>query len=558
MTEVAGGTLIGRRSWAALHCFVDWTPADVDAFVVDTLAPTLDRLRHDGRIADRFFVRYADGGPHLRVRVADAAPGVVPWLAAELMRAAAAPSRPDVVKAEYVPEVDRYGGPAAIAEAEGVFCRSTDVAVRVLSAARTVRARLAVGTDLVVATALALGLDRLGTARWLRAHAAGWRWQDEATLLPPAFGETRTVAVLAGQTPALQRRWDAVAQRMSGSAAQDDPVRQWADIVAASRRRLEPEAAGGARADRRWLAVWASHLHMLLNRIGVAPDEERSLCRLVAGTAVLPGGIVPFFSDGVTAPDRAYQEASKYLPGQLDVQRPHTDAAAPASGAQPAAGPAAAWWRGEPVALPDSGGYLGTLADALRRRRSGRGRLAGPVTATELGTLLRHAAGPVSTGSTARMPYPSAGRQYVARLRLVARQVVGIAPGTYEVDPAGAALLPIGPTPSTVDLEDTSMWFGASVAEVGGVDAGTVPAVLGIYVQTAGLRARYGLRALRFALLEAGHLAQNLALVAAATGLELGLIGGFYDDLANDVFGLDGIDRFIVYLLPIGHRPHRT
>jgi len=87
---------------------------------------------------------------------------------------------------------------------------------------------------------------------------------------------------------------------------------------------------------------------------------------------------------------------------------------------------------------------------------------------------------------------------------------------------------------------------------------GTVPAVLGIYVQTAGLRARYGLRALRFALLEAGHLAQNLALVAAATGLELGLIGGFYDDLANDVFGLDGIDRFIVYLLPIGHRPHRT
>src|SRR6185503_13621233 len=142
MTEVADGTLIGRRSWAALHCFVDWTPADVDAFVVDTLAPTLDRLRHDGRIADRFFVRYADGGPHLRVRVADAAPGVVPWLAAELARAAAAPSRPDVVKAEYVPEVDRYGGPAAIAEAEGVFCRSTDVAVRVLSAARTVRARL--------------------------------------------------------------------------------------------------------------------------------------------------------------------------------------------------------------------------------------------------------------------------------------------------------------------------------------------------------------------------------------------------------------------------------
>jgi thiopeptide-type bacteriocin biosynthesis protein len=553
VTGIAGA----RRSWTGLHCFLDRVAPDVDTFVVDTLAPTLDRLRHDGRIADRFFIRYAEGGPHVRVRVADAAPGVVSWLSAELTRtgAATASTPPDVVEVEYVPEIDRYGGPAAIAEAEDVFCRSTDVAVRVLADAGTVRARLAAATDLVIATAFALGLDRLGTGRWLRTHAAGWRWQDESTLLPPALGETRTVAVLADQTPALQRRWDAVARRVSGRvsgpARPVDPVRTWADTVRASRRRLEADAAGaGADSDpapARWLTVWASHLHMLLNRIGVAPDEERSLCRLVAGTAVLPDGIVPFFADGATAPDRAYQEASKYLPGRLDAQRPHSAAPAPAA--------AAALRRGAAVPLPGTAAGLGPLADALRRRRSGRGRLAGPVTAADLGTLLRHAAGPVAAGPTTRMPYPSGGRQYPARLRLVARDVVGLAPGTYEVDPARVALLPIGPAPSTVDLEATSMWFGASAPEVGGVDAGTVPAVLGLYVQTAAMRARYGLRALRFALLEAGHLAQNLALVAAATGLELGLIGGFYDDLANEVFGLDGIDRFLAYLLPIGHRP---
>jgi thiopeptide-type bacteriocin biosynthesis protein len=547
---------VARRSWTGLHCFLDLSSADVDAFIVETLAPALNRSRRDGRIADRFFIRYAEGGPHLRVRVADAAPGVASWLAAELTGAV---PQATVVEVSYEPETERYGGPAAIAEAEAVFCRSTDIAMRVLAGARTVRTRLAVATELIIVTALALGLDRLGTGRWLRTHAAGWRWQDEASLLPPALGETRTVAVLAGQMPALQQRWDAAAQRLSGPGEPRDPVGQWADTVRASRRRLEPETADSP-APARWLAVWASHLHMLLNRIGVAPDEERSLCRLVAGTALLPDGIAAFFEDGPAVPDRAYQEASKYLPGQLHVQRPRTDAPAPAAGV--------VRWHGEPVPLPPAGGELGPLAEALRRRQSGRGRLAGPVTAADLGTLLRHAAGPPSASRSSgmppaargthsavtRMPYPSAGAQYVARLRLVARQVTGIAPGTYDVDPVRATLLPIGPAPSTVDLEATSMWFGASATEVGGVDAGAVPAVLGMYVHIAGLRARYGMRALRFALLEAGHLAQNLALVAAAIGLELGLIGGFYDDLANDVFGLDGVDRFIVYLLPIGQQ----
>jgi nitroreductase len=47
------------------------------------------------------------------------------------------------------------------------------------------------------------------------------------------------------------------------------------------------------------------------------------------------------------------------------------------------------------------------------------------------------------------------------------------------------------------------------------------------------------------------HLAQNLGLVAAATGLSLGMIGGFYDDVAHDVLGLDGVDESLVYLLPL-------
>jgi thiopeptide-type bacteriocin biosynthesis protein len=559
-----------RRSWSGLHCHLHWTPPDVDAFLVDTIAPALDRLRAEGRIGDWFFIRYAEGGPHLRLRVGDAAPGVAAELATELARLVAqAPPPPaapppadestvggdrhrhgTVVEVGYRPETGRYGGADAIVEAEEVFCRSTDVALRILATPRSPRARLAVATDLIIATALALDLDRLETGRWLRAYAAGWGRQADVVLLPAVIGEVRTNAVLAGQTPALQQRWAKVEELVSvagGPGRPADPVAGWAATVRRARARLEPAVPENAAGN--WPAVWASQLHMLLNRIGVAPDEERSLCRLVAATAVLPNGIVPFFDDGVDAADRRYHEASKYLPGRLDDQRPR-DVGHPRPAWSPRPGSA--------VALPRADHDLGALSDALRGRRSGRGRLTGPLTATELGTLLWHACGSTTIAagpSFVRLAYPSAGRQYAARLHLVARDVAGLAAGAYEVDPFEQALHRTGPAPSSDDLEATSMWFGAAAAAAGGVDLGAVPALLGLSVRVSGLRSRYGLRSLRFALLEAGHLAQNLALVAAATGLELGMIGGFYDDLASGVFGLDGIDRFIVYLLPVGRIP---
>jgi hypothetical protein len=90
------------------------------------------------------------------------------------------------------------------------------------------------------------------------------------------------------------------------------------------------------------------------------------------------------------------------------------------------------------------------------------------------------------------------------------------------------------------------MWFGPTVAPLA-----DTPAMLALYVELGGLRRTYGLRALRFAYVEAGHLAQNLGLVAAALSIRMGLVGGFYDDLANDLFRLDGVNNTLVYLIPL-------
>jgi SagB-type dehydrogenase family enzyme len=198
------------------------------------------------------------------------------------------------------------------------------------------------------------------------------------------------------------------------------------------------------------------------------------------------------------------------------------------------------------VTLPAPDDVTASLASALHARHSAH-TWAGTLTARQLASLLWTAAGGTrQNGYGVQRPYPSAGAAYVARLRIVALDVDDLAPGCYDVDEVSRQLLRTGPAPSVADLEATSMWFGQ-----GATPLDRTPALLGLYVRNGVLRRKYGLRALRFAYAEAGHLAQNLGLVAAVTGLSLGVIGGFYDDVAHDVLGLDGVDESLVYLLPL-------
>jgi SagB-type dehydrogenase family enzyme len=63
---------------------------------------------------------------------------------------------------------------------------------------------------------------------------------------------------------------------------------------------------------------------------------------------------------------------------------------------------------------------------------------------------------------------------------------------------------------------------------------------------------KYGDRGYRYQLLEAGHVAQNLNLVATALGLGSFNIGGFFDsDLAN-LLGLDIEEEIPLYGIALG------
>ncbi|MGW9111097.1 thiopeptide-type bacteriocin biosynthesis protein, partial [Streptomyces virginiae] len=319
------GTAAAAGIWQSHHLFLHSTTEDTDRFLTRDAAPLLDRLVTTGEATDWFFIRYGQDGPHLRIRVRTPATATaadptplqdlpdLPDLLARLARQVPAvpgpwPSRHAEIHAvPYVPETRRYGGPRALPVAEALFAASTRTALdvlRALPATTTAASRLTAAADLAHTTAYALGMDPLAAARWLRAHAAGWRWVTEVPLLPAAAVHTRVNTVHAAQRTTLAGRAADLRERLNAGTAAPW-LAYWAEQV------READAALDGPDERTRAGIWGSQLHMLFNRLGVSPDEERAVCRLAARTLLETGGPAGFFPPGPAAPDLQYLERSK-------------------------------------------------------------------------------------------------------------------------------------------------------------------------------------------------------------------------------------------------------
>jgi hypothetical protein len=57
---------MSERSWVSAHLFYH---GDQDAVIVGVVRPAVERLRREGVADGFFFLRYWEGGPHVRLRV---------------------------------------------------------------------------------------------------------------------------------------------------------------------------------------------------------------------------------------------------------------------------------------------------------------------------------------------------------------------------------------------------------------------------------------------------------------------------------------------------------
>ncbi|MBI4815946.1 MAG: SagB/ThcOx family dehydrogenase [Deltaproteobacteria bacterium] len=198
------------------------------------------------------------------------------------------------------------------------------------------------------------------------------------------------------------------------------------------------------------------------------------------------------------------------------------------------------------VALPrDRSRQLSPLREAIASRRTVAGFGSRTLTLVELAELMGLAFG--VTGETDGLPrraYPSAGSCYPIEIYLVPFQVEDLEPSLYHYR------VPEHSLELLRSFEEISAGLEASLPA--GLRRAQPAALLVLTIGFERAFAKYQERGYRFALLEAGHMVQNILLVGTAMGLGTTSVGGFFDDPMNRMLGLDEESECAVYGALVG------
>jgi SagB-type dehydrogenase family enzyme len=186
-----------------------------------------------------------------------------------------------------------------------------------------------------------------------------------------------------------------------------------------------------------------------------------------------------------------------------------------------------------------------SIDEVLRRRRSTRSFSQKSLTVEHLSLLLW-----ASTGIQRRengcefRTAPSAGALYPIETYVLANRVNGLEKALYHYSILSHLLEEIEKGDFSTSMAHAA--FGQEMFQ----------GAAGIFVWTAIFgrsKWKYRQRAYRYVYLDAGHIAQNLALSATSIGLGSCQVGAFYDDEINRIVGVDGEEESAIYLSVVGY-----
>jgi len=327
--------------WIAMHVFYTSNPGPL---LVECVAPLVRRLRRRGLVSRWFYIRYWLEGPHIRLRLLPAAarhepeirrlgeaavddflrrrPAVYevdPELTGEMYRrmflaeyseeqwrerygdadAMALQPNNSYRYIEYLPEHDRYGGPAGVELAEWHFEQSSEMALRLLESTNAhVRSVLfGLSCQLMAVMCLTFLPDAERAAAFLQGYTSYW--------------ESSYAEADSGRRDLYDKAYEAMASEFDERIGQVHAgvvggrpealsgfVEDWAAHCAELRRRTlellerrELIFRAGPDTDERVPAtdpdlalrvLLSSHLHMTNNRLGVTITDEIYLTYVLA------------------------------------------------------------------------------------------------------------------------------------------------------------------------------------------------------------------------------------------------------------------------------------
>ncbi len=209
---------------------------------------------------------------------------------------------------------------------------------------------------------------------------------------------------------------------------------------------------------------------------------------------------------------------------------------------------------GPGISLPYARETAVSLQEVLNTRRTCRAFSPGNLTVEQLGSVLSLAAsaggdGPPSPkvpgGPPACRPYPSGGGLYPIEVLVYPAGVNGVTAGFYYYQALAHRLVPRAP----------AHWENLANL-LGGHPVGEAAFFVLLFLDFTRLSlSKYGGKSYRLALLEAGHIAQNVLL--AVSGLRLAALPlcGFDDEGLSRAAGLRYPDQPVIYVLAVGNAP---
>jgi SagB-type dehydrogenase family enzyme len=188
------------------------------------------------------------------------------------------------------------------------------------------------------------------------------------------------------------------------------------------------------------------------------------------------------------------------------------------------------------------------LRQAIERRRSIRRYSQEPLTLEELSGLLWLTQGvkKISRRPATLRTVPSAGARHAFETFLLINNVIALEPGLYRFAASQHALLKLD---SPADIRDRITHACYDQEQV------RDSAVTFIWAAVLERMAwRYVERGLRYLLLDAGHVCQNLYLAAEPFDCGVCAIAAYNDEMLNQELGLNGYDQLVVYLASLGKK----
>jgi len=231
-----------------------------------------------------------------------------------------------------------------------------------------------------------------------------------------------------------------------------------------------------------------------------------------------------------------FQQETKYVPDKMPRHRLVWEAKPPLYKEYPEA---------PKIELPPFKPSEATsLDDTLRRRKSVRDFQEKPISKGQLAYLLwastgiqRHEEG------YAFRTAPSAGALYPIETYVIANNIRDLDAGLYHYSIQNHQL---------ELLTQRDLRRAIAEAALGQMMCAAAPAVLAWSAVFERCKWKYGQRAYRYIYLDAGHIAENLALAAVSLNLGTCEIGALFDDHVNAILGIDGTEESVICMAVVG------